>query len=173
MKVYLIGALKNRAIMDLANDLRSAVGCEVFDDWLAPGPEADGFLREYELNREHSYAEALRGHAAQHVFHFDKHHLDTSDVAVLVLPAGKSGHLELGYMAGQGKRTYVLLEDQEPDRIDIMYNFADGVLANKDELIARLRKDQTQWIKRVSDETWSVSIPHGPPPLSHPGGNFY
>jgi len=55
-------------------------------------------------------------------------------VGVLVLPAGKSGHLELGYMIGQGKPGYILL-DGEPERFDVMYNFATGVFTNLSDLL--------------------------------------
>jgi nucleoside 2-deoxyribosyltransferase len=41
------------------------------------------------------------------------------------MPAGKSGHLELGYVSGKGKPTYVLF-DHEPERWDVMYQFATG-----------------------------------------------
>jgi cell division septation protein DedD len=41
--IYLIGSLKNRKkIIDLANRLRK-LGFEVFDDWIAPGPDADDY----------------------------------------------------------------------------------------------------------------------------------
>ena len=59
------------------------------------------------------------------------------EAAVLVLPAGKSGHLELGFMAGMGRKTYVLYQE-EPERWDLMYKFADGVFIDQDELIHAL-----------------------------------
>ena len=80
----------------------------------------------------------MSGHAANHVFHFDLKHLDDSDVAVLFLPAGKSGHLELGYVLGKGKRGYILLDN--PERWDVMYKFAHGVLHSFEELEEELRK---------------------------------
>jgi nucleoside 2-deoxyribosyltransferase len=134
--IYLIGALKNRAIMNLANELRS-LGFDVFDDWLTPGPEADSFLLEYEKNRNHGYRDALRSKAAQHIFAFDKKYIDLSDIGVLVMPAGRSGHLELGYVIGQGKPGYILFES-EPERFDLMYSFATEVFFNKEELFKEL-----------------------------------
>ena len=136
--IYIIGALKNRAIMELANELRTA-GFDAFDDWLTPGPEADSFLLEYEKKRGRNYKEALKGHAAQHCFTFDKKHIDRCAMAVMVMPAGKSGHLELGYVIGQGKKGYILF-DQEPDRMDIMYNFATDIFFSREELIQRLKE---------------------------------
>lgn len=111
---------------------------EVFDDWYAAGPEADDFWKKYEQERGRDYLSALMGYAARHVFEFDRHHLDTSDAAVLVLPAGKSGHLELGYMAGRGKPTYILL-DAEDVRWDVMYQFATKVVDNEKDLLNGLK----------------------------------
>lgn len=122
--VYVIGSLRNPQIPVIAAKLRIA-GYDAFDDWYAAGPEADDHWQAYENARGHTLAEALRGYAARNVYAFDKANLDRCDMAVLVMPAGKSGHLELGYAAGRGKRTFVLL-DQEPKRFDVMYQFATG-----------------------------------------------
>ncbi len=123
MKVYLIGSLRNPGVPVVGSALRKC-GFDVFDDWFAAGPRADDHWQEYEQKvRGHTFIEALEGRAARHVFEFDKRNLDDSDAGVLVLPAGKSGHMELGYLAGQGKPVYILL-DQEPERYDVMYGFA-------------------------------------------------
>jgi nucleoside 2-deoxyribosyltransferase len=53
---------------------------------------------------------------------FDKRHIDSSDIVIMVMPAGKSAHLELGYSIGMGKEAHILF-DVEPDRFDLMYNF--------------------------------------------------
>jgi len=137
-KIYLIGALKNRAIIELGNRLR-AIGYDVFDDWLSPGEEADEKWQEYERQRGRSYKEALLGHHAQHVFDLDYRHLTESDIVVMVMPCGRSGHLELGWAIGQGKRAYVLF-DEEPDRFDVMYVFADDVFFDAEELLSELTR---------------------------------
>ena len=123
--IYLIGSLRNPEIPFIGDQLRLR-GFEVFDDWFAAGPIADDSWQEYEKGRGTSYEQALKNYAARHVFAFDLHHLNRADMAVLALPAGKSGHLELGYMAGRGKPTYILF-DKEPERWDCMYQFADDV----------------------------------------------
>jgi|ERR1035437_473349 nucleoside 2-deoxyribosyltransferase len=127
--IYIIGSLKNRCIVNIGNALRD-VGIDAFDDWLSAGPEADDFWKEYADKRGLSYKEALEGHAAKHVYEFDKFHLDRCDAALLVLPAGKSGHLELGYTLGKGKPGWILLDelvDKATMRYDVMYQFADGI----------------------------------------------
>jgi hypothetical protein len=137
MKTYLIGSLRNPEIPLLAQRMREAGLHDVFDDWHAAGPEADDHWQEYEKARGHDFASALGGFAAQHVFEYDKHHLDTCDAVVLVLPAGKSGHLEFGYAIGKGKTGFILLAE-EPERFDVMYAFADKVFTGAGPLIRRL-----------------------------------
>lgn len=120
--VYVIGSLRNKNIPTVAESLRST-GLDVFDDWYSAGPEADDYLRDYYRGRGLSYSEVLNSYAAKHIFEFDRYHLERCDCAVLVLPAGKSGHLELGYVIGLGKPGYILM-DGEPERVDIMHQFA-------------------------------------------------
>lgn len=136
--IYLIGSLRNPAIPGIAMTLRKQ-GFEVFDDWFAAGPEADDYWKAYEVGRGHTYLEALASYPADHVFTFDKRHLDRATAAVLALPAGKSGHLELGYLLGTGRPGYILLDS--PDRWDVMYLFATGVYERLEDLIERLLGD--------------------------------
>jgi nucleoside 2-deoxyribosyltransferase len=134
--IYLIGSLRSPRVPETAAKLREA-GYEVFDDWYAAGPEADDYWQQYEVNRGHNFIQALDGFAAYHVWEYDRYHLNRADIGVLVMPAGKSGHLELGYMIGSGKPCYILLE-KEPERYDVMYRFAKGVYFDYPALLADL-----------------------------------
>jgi hypothetical protein len=134
--IYLIGSLRNPLVPDIANHLRT-FGHEVFDQWYGAGPNADDCWQAYCKNKGFNYKQALADHGAQHVFNFDKRFLDAADTVVLVLPAGKSGHLELGYALGRGKKGFILL-DGEPDRYDCMYNFATDVYFRLEDLIHEL-----------------------------------
>ena len=134
--IYLIGSLRNPAIPALGNLLREQ-GFDVFDDWYAAGPGADDCWKDYSEARGQSYAAALEGYAAQHVFSFDRKHLDRCDAAVLVYPAGRSCGIEFGYMIGQGKPGWVLLD--APDRWDVMVKFATGWSFSPDELVHSMR----------------------------------
>lgn len=137
MRLYVIGSLRNPAVPQVAKRLREA-GFLVFDDWYAAGPEADDKWQAYEQARGRTFAQALDGHAARHVFEFDRKNLEKADAVVLVLPAGKSAHLELGWALGQNKLGYVLLPG-EPERYDVMYRFADGVYTSIEQLLEVLR----------------------------------
>ncbi len=137
MKLYVIGSLRNPNVPRLAVTLREELECEVFDDWYAAGPEADDKWRDYERAKGHTYIEALDGYAANHVFNYDKSHLDSSDAVILCLPAGKSGHLEAGYCIGKGKPCFILLDS--PDRWDVMYKFASAIVETVPELITAIK----------------------------------
>jgi len=135
LKIYLIGSLRNPEVPILANELRER-GFDVFDDWYAAGEKADDAWRDYEKERGHNFRQALDGYAATHVFEFDKHHMDETDIGVLLLPAGKSGHLELGYLIGLGGVPCYIVYPEEPERFDVMYKFADKVFGSTKELLA-------------------------------------
>lgn len=132
--IYIIGSLRNPKIPVVATALR-ALGYDAFDDWFAAGEFADDAWMAYEKAKGLSFSEALSGYAAQHVFRFDKNHLQRCDLAVLLMPAGKSGHLELGYASGLGKPTFIVLE-KEPERFDVMYAFASEVFSSIPKFIA-------------------------------------
>lgn len=139
-KVYLIGSLRNPAIAPLASRLRSALpNTIVFDDWLCAGPHADDAWRDHEKNAGYTFLEALERPAAKHVFAFDRKHLEESAAVVLVAPAGKSAHLELGWALGKGKPGFVLMDN--PERWDVMYQFATGVTDKEDVLVQWLRSE--------------------------------
>lgn len=142
MVVYLIGSLRNPKIPEIRQALEDSLpDTEVFASWFAAGEIADDRWRDYETGRGLSYSQALKDYAAQHILDFDKYHLNRCDIAVLVYPAGRSGHLELGYATGLGKTTYVLL-DKEPDRFDVMLGFAEDVFTSAEELILELQAQQ-------------------------------
>jgi nucleoside 2-deoxyribosyltransferase len=136
--IYLIGALANEKIPAIANELEKE-GFETFADWFAPGPDADTYWRKYSKARGWTYKQALKSYAATHIFEFDKFHIDRSDIGVLIMPSGRSGHLEAGYMVGQGKPVFILF-DGEPEKWDVMSQFATEVCFNMDELKAELAK---------------------------------
>lgn len=161
--IYVIGSLRNEKIPEVGNALRS-IGLDVFDDWYGAGPEADDYWKAYEQKRGRNYEEALEGYAVKNVFGFDKTHLDRVDAGLLVLPAGKSGHLELGYITGLGKPSFILVDDA--DRWDAMYRFATKVFFSEDKMLEYFRqrpastvdyyrKSRDQEVSEYQKECWA------------------
>lgn len=137
MKIYLVGSLKNPFIADIGTALRS-LGHDVFDDWHAGGPNADKEWERYSRQRGQSYAQALHGRAAENAFNFDMRHLADCDMGVIVLPAGKSAHLEIGWLLGTG-RPAVAYFSREPDGWDLMYKMLDRVFFDEADLLQYFR----------------------------------
>ena len=170
--IYLIGSMRNPQIPIIANRLRKE-GFDIFDDWYSPGKNADDEWQIYEQQRGRPYREAIKGYHAEEVFTFDKTHLDRCDAAVLTCPAGKSAHMELGYIIGSSKPGYILLPG-EPERFDIMYRFATEIFLNVEELIeclsvngqAKLEKATSMLPEKHQERLMNYLYEKGPTELS-------
>lgn len=92
-------------------------------DW----ESAEEYLRMVEHPR------AIEGFAA------DFAAMQRADTFVLVLPCGKSAHLELGWAVGAGKRTIILLED--PVEPELMYRMVDEMHTSLFDLLGALGVD--------------------------------
>lgn len=133
--IYIGGSMSNRpGILAASLELRGH-GLRVFNDWIMPGEETDMKWREFEEAQGNDFFTALDGKHAQDVFDFDKRNLDAAAAFLLVLPAGRSAHIELGYMSGRCKPTFVLMPEQ-PDRWDVMYQFATLVTPRMEDIVA-------------------------------------
>lgn len=146
--IYIMGSLRNEGVEEVAAEVRSH-GYDVFDNWFSAGREADDYWQKYSKNKGLSYTEALQSREANHVFRFDKAYLDLCDAAILVMPAGKSGFLELGYLLGRGTPAYLLLdEDTEKNRYDVMPQFANIVTSDLSIILGDI-KERTKDFARL------------------------
>lgn len=85
------------------------------------------------------YLEAIEHPRSIQGFDRDFEAMQRADAFVLVMPCGRSAHLELGWAIGQGKRTAILLEEVlEPD---LMWKMADFRTASTTELLGWLGVD--------------------------------
>ena len=82
------------------------------------------------------YRAALDHPISQVGFNSDLDGMAWADTGLLLLPAGRSAHLELGWMAGRRKKTIVLTRDgEEPE---LMALLADHICVSMPEVIALL-----------------------------------
>jgi Recombination endonuclease VII len=138
--IYLVGALKNPRIPVVGNHLRQ-LGFDVMDEWFTPGELADINWQAYEKLRGRNYKDALRGRSASNIFMFDRSFIDLADLVILLMPAGKSAMLELGYAKGRGKLACILLDGMEPEKYEVMPNFANQVFKTETDLLDFLRQE--------------------------------
>ena len=124
MKIYLATSWKNEhyeRVLKLLTDK----GYEVYDF------RKDGFYWEkvgLDTTRYWSmedYYKALQHNEAFRSFHRDVNALDNADICVLLLPSGRSSHLEAGYAIGQCKKVIIYFDLAEQDfQPDLMYKWA-------------------------------------------------
>jgi hypothetical protein len=62
--------------------------------------------------------------------------MEWADIAVLVLPCGRSAHLEAGWFVGAGKQLVILLAPGEPE---LMYKLTPDICLTIEEVIERIR----------------------------------
>tara|TARA_R110000868_G_scaffold102049_4_gene280975 strand:+ start:434 stop:901 length:468 start_codon:yes stop_codon:yes gene_type:complete len=81
----------------------------------------------------------LNSPVAAHGYLRDMRGMEWADTCVLVLPCGRSAHLEAGWFKGRGKRLIVLLEDMEPELMALM---ADRLCLSIAEVLRELTDGQ-------------------------------
>ena len=86
------------------------------------------------------YRRALNTLIAERGFNSDFDAMKWADVGVLLLPCGRSAHLELGWMAGAGKKTIIWTRDgEEPE---LMAKMATHICVSFEEVIAALQQEE-------------------------------
>jgi len=109
------------------------LGFSVYD-FRHPKPGDDGFswgniAEEWEGWSLEDYLEGLDHPIAREGYMSDISALQDSDACLLVLPCGRSAHLEAGFAAGTGKITCAFVpEDIEPELMYLMFDFVSGNL---------------------------------------------
>lgn len=122
--IYLVGSLREPEVVISTTKELTAAGFSVFSDWCGAGPEADDYWQKYEKALGRNFRTGLQSPAAQNVWKFDARNILRSDIVVMIGRGGKSANLEIGFAAGKGKPTFVLMvEPGEKDRWDVMTLF--------------------------------------------------
>lgn len=118
-RIYVASSWRNTHQPEVVSALLLC-GHEVYD-FKEPAAGVTGFAwseidPEWEDWTAAQYRDALNHPLAVNGYAHDIGAMQWADTCVLVLPCGRSAHLELGWMAGQGKRTIILTQDgEEPE----------------------------------------------------------
>lgn len=135
--VYVASSWRNEARQQTTVKVLRDWGADVYD-FRQPSRGASGFAwaeidPSWETWTPAQLHEALQHPIARDGFRADMNALVAADIVVLVLPCGRSAHLELGHAVGLGKPTAVVLADgNEPE---LMYAMCD-LLTTDAQLLA-------------------------------------
>lgn len=135
-KIYLASSWRNQHQPVLVGALRE-YGHQVYD-FRNPDPWFGGFQwAQVGLPIGHTareYVHAITTHPiAARGYMSDLRAMEWADTCVLLLPCGRSAHLEGGWFAGRGKRLIIRTQDgEEPELMALMANH---IVVNDTELM--------------------------------------
>ncbi len=123
-KIYLASSWRNAQQPELVRTLRD-LGHDVYDFRNPPHGRGGFAWSDIQPNWQswtaQQYRAALTTDIAQHGFHSDFDGMKWAEVCVLLLPCGRSAHLEAGWMAGAGKHVIVVTRDgEEPELMALL-----------------------------------------------------
>lgn len=139
MKIYVASSWRNENQPEVVNALRNA-GHEVYD-FRNPAPGDTGFHwseidPDWQTWDAKQFRTAICHPIAINGFGKDHKAMEWADAFVLLLPCGRSAHLEFGWACGKGKLTVILLDGyNEPE---LMYREANVVCTSLPEVISAL-----------------------------------
>lgn len=154
-RLYLASSWRNEAQPEMVRTLREhGNGRQVYDfrNPYVQGPHATNQQQEgggfawseidpqWETWTPRAYRWALETQTARNGYENDFAAMEWADTGVLLLPSGRSAHIEAGYFAGhKEKRLFIIVpaelrqgEGWEPE---LMYLLADGIYGSVEELL--------------------------------------
>lgn len=145
MKLYVASSWRNELQPSIVADLR-AQGHEVYDFRHPPGGDHLGFSwsdvdPHWASWTPEQYVAALDHQIAVAGFESDFAAMQWADAGVLILKSGRSAHLEAGWLLGQGKPVWILLDPDEfgigagHHVTELMYRMATGIFTTVNELL--------------------------------------
>jgi len=119
-----------------------------------------GLQRNNDTSPVEDYLQALEHPRSVAGFASDFDAMQRADTFVLVLPCGRSAHLELGWAVGAGKRTAVLLDD--PCTPELMYRMVDHLAPDMGSLMTWLQTAPEPAATEPDPMLWGCTCPVGP-----------
>lgn len=140
MKIYVASSWRNKNQPYIVDELRSE-GYDVYD-FRNPEEGDTGFSwrdidEDWENWSPEKYRENLKHEISEKGFKLDFDAMKRADVFIGVQPFGRSASLEMGWAAGNGKKTILLLQNGEPE---LMVKMLDYICLNMFEVFEALKQ---------------------------------
>jgi hypothetical protein len=153
MRIYVASSWRNQFQQGMVGLLRTA-GHDVYDFQHPPGGDHLGFSWSdvdpgWQGWSPAQYVQHLNDPIAVAGFESDFNAMQWADACVLLMPCGRSAHLEAGWFVGAGKPLYIVLDtvlrnDETANRgheAELMYRMATAVVLDARALLHALRND--------------------------------
>lgn len=140
LNLYVASSWRNQYQPDIV-ELLKAVGHDVYDFRNPPGGSGFSWSSVNENWQDWTVAEykqALLSEEAQKGFVADFDAMKRADACVLVLPCGRSAHIEAGWCSGFGKPVFCLIPEHQ--EAELMYRVFRSISATPIELITQIQK---------------------------------
>ena len=142
MKVYVASSWRNERQPEVVRAIRAA-GHQVYDfrnpnqEIVEPdqGIQWSDIDPEWQTWSPSQFINSLDHPLAIGGYDRDYAALESADAVVLVMPCGRSAHLELGFGVGMGKDSIILLSDSEPE---LMYKMVPNLVTSIEEVVIAL-----------------------------------
>lgn len=135
MKVYVASSWRNEHQPEVVAAIRAA-GHEVYDFRNPSGRDHGFHWSEIDPNWKSwtadEFVTGLNHQLAENGFLKDMGALFECNACVLIMPCGRSAHLELGWAVGAGKETAILLSDGESE---LMYQMVDLLASDVSQVV--------------------------------------
>lgn len=129
-KIYVASSWRNEYQQNLVEYLRN-LGYEVYDfkhpNYGLPGFQWSRIDNDWQNWNMDDYRDALEDPYAQFGFNRDFDAMKAADICVLLLPCGRSAHLEAGWMKGAGKKVIAYIDPIVTIEPELMYLLLDGI----------------------------------------------
>ena len=140
-KIYVASSWRNVQQPDVVKCLRNS-GHNVYD-FRNPKEGNFGFHwsdihENWEKWSKYEYRQCLDHPIAKSAFNFDFKAMEWADTFVGVMPFGISASIEMGWAAGNGKRTVLLIDGVRPE---LMVKVFDHICCGLTEVIETLKED--------------------------------
>lgn len=142
-KIYVASSWRNDIQPDVVTRLLNA-GHEVYD-FKHPKPGNNGFHwsevdPDWKQWTPSAFRQGLSHPVAECGFSLDWNAMIWADTCVLVMPCGRSAHIEAGYFVGAGKRLIILLsKEAEPE---LMYKMTPFICLSIEEVLEDLEANE-------------------------------
>lgn len=139
-KVYVVSSWRNpdfddfvKAIANIRDDDTGKALYEVYNF------KTRGVSYHYSKKESsEDFWKVLGNEEARGIFRRDMTYLRNADIVILLLPSGKSAHLELGFACGLGKDAYVVLNGVFEPEITYLMAGESGIVGTMKEMLDRL-----------------------------------